>query len=102
MLYVIAHLQLHSGRRDEFLAEFARVVPLVRAEAGCMMYVPTIDANTGVQSQSRAGDDSVTVVEQWASLAALEAHDRAEHMRAFRERVKGMLAQREIRVLKPA
>lgn len=102
MVYVIASLRLHRGMRQEFLAEFARVVPLVRAEPGCIAYVPTVDANTGLQSQSSTGDDCVTVVEQWVSVDALKAHDQAGHMRAFRERVKGMVAQREIRMLEPA
>ena len=102
MVYVIATLQLQPGTRDAFLAEFARVVPLVRAEDGCLAYVPTVDAHTAMRSQSLAGDNCVTVVEQWASVAALKAHDQAEHMRAFRARIKGMVVENSIRMLEPA
>ncbi len=102
MVYVIASLQLRPGTRDAFLAQFARVVPLVLAEEGCLAYVPTVDAQTGLHSQSATGEDCVTVVEQWASLAALKAHDQAEHMRGFRARIKDMLVERNIRMLEPA
>ena len=102
MVYVIATLELASGTRGAFLAEFARVVPLVRAEAGCIEYSPAVDAETSLAIQSRIGPDKVTIVEKWASLDALKAHDGASHMQAYRARVKDYVRGKEIRVLAPA
>ncbi len=71
MIHVIATIDLHAGRRDEFLAEFHKLVPLVRAEAGCLDYGPTIDLPTGLSAQVPTRDLVVTVVEKWESLDAL-------------------------------
>jgi quinol monooxygenase YgiN len=102
MIYVVATLDLEPGKRTAFLAEFAKVVPLVRAEAGCIEYAPTVDAETGIASQSRTGPDRVTIVEKWQSVDSLKAHDTAPHMQAYRARVKAYIRGREIRILTPA
>ena len=101
MLYVIATLDLAPGTRDAFLAEFAKVLPLVRAEAGCIEYGPTVDAETGIASQSKIGPDRITIVERWESVDALRAHDTAPHMQAYRPRVREYIRGREIRMLAP-
>jgi len=102
MIYVIATLDLAPGTRGAFLAEFAKVMPLVHAEAGCIEYGPAIDADTDLPSQHRMGPDRVTIVEKWASLDALRKHDTAPHMQAYRGRVRDYVRGREIRVLAPA
>ena len=102
MIYVIATLDLAPGTRGAFLAEFAKVVPLVRAEAGCIEYAPTTDAETDIASQCRIGPDRVTIVEKWQSLDALRAHDGAPHMLAYRSRVRDYIRGRDIRILEPA
>ena len=53
-------------------------------------------------AQHRIGPDGVMVIERWESLAALQAHDVAPHMQAYRPRVKSYIRGREIRVLVPA
>jgi quinol monooxygenase YgiN len=102
MIHVIATLELEPGSRDAFLAEFSKVVPQVRAEAGCIEYTPAVDADTGMAAQHRIGPDRVMVIERWESLAALQAHDGAAHMQAYRTRVRSLIRGREIRVLTPA
>jgi quinol monooxygenase YgiN len=102
LVYVIATLELAPGKRSAFLAEFAKVVPLVHAEQGCIEYVPAIDADTDIPSQHRMGPDRVTIVERWASVDALRAHDTAPHMQAYRGRVKDYVRGKEIRILKTA
>jgi quinol monooxygenase YgiN len=102
MLYVIATLELAPGTRGAFLAEFAKLLPLVHAEAGCIEYAPAIDAETDIPSQHRMGPDRVTIVEKWASVDALRAHDTAPHMNAYRARVKDYVRGKEIRMLMPA
>ena len=44
MIHVIATIDLVEGQRAAFLKEFHALVPLVRAEAGCLEYGPAIDA----------------------------------------------------------
>lgn len=99
MIHVIATLDLASGTRAAFLEAFAEVVPLVRAEPGCLGYEPTVDADTDLAMQSRKEPDRVTVVERWSSLDALKAHDAAPHMQAHRARVGHFMRGREIRIL---
>ncbi|MEX0716221.1 MAG: antibiotic biosynthesis monooxygenase [Planctomycetaceae bacterium] len=101
MIHVIADIRVAPGRRDEFLEEFRRLTPAVHAEQGCLEYGPTLDAATNISVQRRL-DDVVTVVEKWASLAALEAHLAAPHMNEYRERVKDMVTGVELRILEPA
>ena len=80
MIHVIATIELAEGKREAFLAEFHKIVPLVRAEAGCLAYGPTVDvAGTGLAAQGPPRDNVVTVVEQWESLDALRAHLQAPH-----------------------
>ncbi len=102
MVYVIATIELASGKRSAFLAEYAKVVSLVRAEAGCIEYAAAVDAETGLALQTRMGPDKVTIIEKWASVDALAAHDAAPHMQAYRARVKDYVRSKEVRVLAPA
>ena len=89
MIHVIVTVELHEGRRDDFLEEFHKVVPLVLEEAGCISYGPAQDATTDIDAQ----------VEAWDSLGHLEDHLVAEHMVAYRPRVKEMIRQSTLQVL---
>ena len=102
MIHVIATLEFEPGTRATVLAEFAKIVPLVRAEAGCIDYAPAIDADTSMGAQTKIGPDKFMVIERWETLEALQAHDVAPHMQAYRARVKEYIRGREIRVLVPA
>jgi quinol monooxygenase YgiN len=103
MIYVIATIELTEGKREAFLAEFHQLVPLVRAEAGCLAYGPTVDvAGTGIAAQGAPRDNVVTVVEQWESLDALRAHLQAPHMAAYRPRVKDLVTDTRLQILQPA
>ncbi len=102
MIHVIATIELTAGTRQPFLAEFHRVVPLVKEEAGCLDYGPTIDVPTGLSAQPPVREDVVTVVERWESLEALRAHLAAPHMQDYRARVKNYVVRTQIQVLQPA
>lgn len=101
MIHVIATVEVAPGKRDAFLAEFARLVPLVRAEAGCVEYGPAVDVPTEIAAQGPERPDVVTVVEKWESLDALRAHLVAPHMQEYRGRVKDLVVQVGLRVLRP-
>jgi quinol monooxygenase YgiN len=102
MIYVLATIEVAAGQREELLAEFHRIVPLVRAEAGCLEYGPAIDLASGLTAQIPLRSDVVTVVEKWASLDALRAHTTAPHMQEYRRRVKDMILRVELQILQPA
>src|SRR6478752_4624387 len=102
MIHVLATVELHPGTRDKFLAELALVVPKVRAEAGCVEYTPTIDAETSLPVQGARREDVVVIVERWESLAHLEAHLVAPHMLEYRPKVKPFINRVGLQMLEPA
>lgn len=101
MIHVIATIELNAGKADSFLAEFRRLVPLVLAEQGCLDYGPAVDLPTGIAAQGGVRTDTVTVVERWSDLPALEAHLKAAHMAEYRGRVKDFVRGVKLQILKP-
>jgi quinol monooxygenase YgiN len=102
MIHVIATVELAAGRRQAFLEEFHRLVPVVRAEDGCIEYGPAVDVASGLDRQTPPRDNVVIIVEKWASLDALKAHLAAPHMAEYRARVKDLVLRVELQVLEPA
>ena len=102
MIRVLATIELAEGRRDEFLAQFAKIVPSVLNEQGCLQYGPMVDVPTSIGTQAVIRENVVTVVEKWESIEALEAHLVAPHMIEYRKKVKEMVSGTELRILKPA
>ncbi|MFI4874036.1 MAG: putative quinol monooxygenase [Blastopirellula sp. JB062] len=102
MIHVIATIELEPGSRDQFVAAFHELVPLVHAEQGCVEYGPTIDVATGLEPQMPLRSDVVTVVEKWESIEALKAHLVAPHMEAYREKVADIVRGMQLQVLEPA
>lgn len=101
MIHVIATIELKVGKRDQFLEEFRRLVPLVRAETGCLAYSPAIDLLTELPVQTPLRNNVVTVVEQWENLDALRAHLIAPHMLEYRGRVKDLITKVQLQILQP-
>jgi quinol monooxygenase YgiN len=102
MIHVIATIEVAPGKRDDFLAEFRRIVPLVRAEAGCLEYGPTVDVAVNLAIPVPLRENTVAVVEKWESLDALRAHTGAVHMQDYRVRVKDLVVRVQLQVLAPA
>ncbi|MFO0967956.1 MAG: putative quinol monooxygenase [Gemmataceae bacterium] len=102
MIHVIATIEVQRGERAAFLAEFHRIVPLVRAEAGCIEYGPTVDVASGAAAQGPVRDNVAVIVEKWESLEALKAHMQAPHMAEYRLRVKDLVVGVQLQVLEPA
>jgi quinol monooxygenase YgiN len=101
MIFVVATIDLRPGTRAAFLAEFHKLVPLVRAEAGCIEYGPAVDVATGIAAQPAVREDTVVVLEKWADLPALNVHLTAPHMADYRTRVKDYVAGVRLEVLQP-
>ena len=102
MIHVIATIDLLAGRREEFLAEFKKIVPTVKQEQGCIEYGPAVDVETNIAAQGEHRVDTVTVIEKWEDLESLEAHLIAPHMISYREIVKPMIDNVQLRILRPA
>jgi quinol monooxygenase YgiN len=100
-VHVVAIITAKTGMRDMVLEAFRANVPAVHAEAGCIEYGATIDAEGVGGLQTKFGDDTFVVVEKWQSLDALKAHAAAPHMAAYAAKTKDMLASRVIHVLSP-
>jgi quinol monooxygenase YgiN len=102
MIHVIATIETAPGKRDALLAEFHRIVPLVRAEAGCLEYGPAVDAPVTLAMPTPQRENVVVVIERWESVEALRAHTTAPHMQEYRERVKDVVVKVTLQVLQPA
>lgn len=102
MIHVVAIITAHPGQRAKVLQACLANTAAVRAEEGCIEYSATIDAKGMPASRGSIGEDSFIVVEKWASLAALQAHAAAPHMKAYAAQVKDLTAKRVIHVLEPA
>jgi quinol monooxygenase YgiN len=102
MIYVIATIELASGRRAEFLQHLQANVPAVLAENGCVEYAPAVDIQTSIPAQGAARPDVVTVIEKWADVVALEAHLIAPHMIVYRAKVKDLVRHVSLQVLESA
>jgi len=101
MIHVIATVELHPDTREQFLHEFGKVAPKVRAEKGCLGYEGTIDLASGLPAQGPIRPDVVTIVERWSGLPALSAHLTAPHMKVYRGHVKPFVQRTTLQVLEP-
>ncbi|MBX2836844.1 MAG: antibiotic biosynthesis monooxygenase [Gammaproteobacteria bacterium] len=99
MIHVIAIITTAPGKRSEVLEAFAKLVPLVHAEVGCVEYQPVIDAKNASSIQTPLGEDSYIVVEKWASMDDLNAHSASPHMQEFGRSFGHLIADRTIHVL---
>ncbi len=102
MIHVIATIKVKPGTREKFLSIQSGIVPQVRAEKGCVSYVPAVDIESGIPVQVDLRPDVVTVIEAWESLPDLLAHLKAPHMLAYREKVKDIVKNISLHVLSPA
>jgi quinol monooxygenase YgiN len=101
MIHVLAIITAKPGQRDTILKAFRANMPAVHAEAGCIEYVPTVDAAGWGGNQAKLGPDTFVVVEKWENLEALKAHAAAPHMVAYGTKTRDLVANRVIHVLSP-
>jgi quinol monooxygenase YgiN len=101
MIHVIASVRVKAGRISEYLEIMKSNVPKVREESGCIEYSPTLDSDAGLLQQ-RLEENVVTIIEKWESLEALQDHFNATHMKAYLEKVKDMVEDVSINVLREA
>ncbi len=101
MISVIASVRVKVNRVPEFIEIFKSNLPKVRREEGCIEYFPAIDIDSGVPVQ-KPDKNVVTIIEKWESVEALRAHLKTPHMLTYREKVKDIVEELSIKVLKEA
>ncbi len=102
MICVLATIEVVEGRMGDFLEVFQGLAPKVQAEQGCLEYAPWVDLPTEIGGQPAARPNTVTIVEKWESVEALERHLMAPHMVEFRKVTGSMRTGSELRLLQPA
>lgn len=101
MIYVIATVGFAEGTRTKYLKELRKIIPLVQAEEGCLEYGAAADVTTGIPVQDPINENTITIIERWADIAALKIHMKAPHMQTYRNAVKDYVKVVSIRVLEP-
>jgi quinol monooxygenase YgiN len=101
MIYVVATIELVEGMREQFLAEQRNLLPLVRAEEGCVEYVPTADVPLTDPPKTPLRTNCIIMHEKWETLANLQAHAAAPHMKEFRTKTKRMVLGTRVEVFQP-
>lgn len=102
MIHVVAVVTAKSGMRESILQHFRANVPACRAEKGCIEYGPVVDAENALGFQTKIGPDTFMVVEKWESMDALKAHAAAPHMASYAAKVKDLIANRVVHILRNA
>jgi len=101
MIYVVATIELVEGMREKFLAEQRNLLPLVRAEEGCIEYAPTAEVSLTDPPKSTPRTHCIIMHEKWETLANLQAHAVAPHMKEFRSKTKQMVTTVKVEVFQP-
>jgi len=101
MINVIASIQIKEGQLLKFIEIFKSNIPNVLEEKGCIEYVPTVDAPTGLPPQE-LDKNTVTIIEKWNTLEDLQAHLTAPHMLTYKEEVKDLVEKLSLKILKEA
>src|SRR5690349_10228786 len=81
MIHVVAVITAKPGQRAQLLEAFAANRAAVLAEEGCIEYGATVDAQGVPTSKASFGPDTFVVIEKWETLAHLQAHAVAPHMK---------------------
>ena len=99
MIRVIASIRVKIGRLADYLAVLKATVPAVRKEKGCIEYVPAIDIDSKLPVQV-LDKNVVTILEKWEGLEELNAHLGSPHMLDYREKVKNLVENVSVKVLR--
>ena len=101
MIHVLASIGVKPGKRAEFIELFKENVPNVLKEDGCVEYIPTVDTDSGIDTQWE-DETVVTIIEKWETIEALRAHIEAPHMAAFREASADLVEDISLTILEDA
>jgi len=101
MIHVIASIRVKPGKLSEYLKIFKANMPSVLEEKGCFGYVPGVDIDAELPAQN-LDENLLTIIEKWENLDALRDHFKTPHMVAYREKVKDIVEDISLKVLREA
>ncbi len=103
MIYVFASVRIRKGCLEQALKCYSELDPnVLRAEPGCLEYLPTIDVPTDLPNQDK-DDCRILVREQWKSLDDFMKHLGMAHSATFRTRIQPFLLERiSVRIVQAA
>jgi len=101
MIYVIASIHIKDNQKAAALKVYETYLPKFNNEAGCHLYMPTVDIESDMATHLRE-DHIITVIEKWESMAAFKNHLSAPHVIQFREDMKDIIEKVSIKILKNA
>lgn len=83
-LTIVAHIKAEPGHEAAVHAELEKLVPITRAEEGCLQY-----------DLHRDNDDTAHFMffENWTSLELWQAHMSAPHLAAYMAATEGKVAE---------
>ena len=100
MISVVATITAREGALPELLEHINDNLPSVRAEYGCIEYLPMVDAESGMAAQ--VNDPNVIIMlEKWETMEALHAHAVSPHMLDYRDKVISIVQSVSLKVLEP-
>lgn len=82
-LTIVAHIRVHPDRVELVRGELEKLVPLTRAERGCLQY----DLHRDDQDPAH-----FMFYETWESRELWQAHMASAHIAAYRRKVEGAVA----------
>ncbi|MBT5570574.1 MAG: antibiotic biosynthesis monooxygenase [Alphaproteobacteria bacterium] len=83
-LTIVAHIHANPGKEQLVRAELEKLVPVTRAEAGCVQY----DLH-----QDNDNPTHFLFFENWESREVWQAHMNAPHLAAYLQAVDGAVAE---------
>lgn len=92
---------IKEGKMKEFLAECAKIRPLVLKEKGCIAYDYSRELPSSLPIQEPINPNRVTLVEKWESMDDLNTHSASPHMKEYGPRVKDLRESVSARVMEP-
>ena len=102
MVYVIAFTKIKPGKRAEFIDIFKKeLMPKTLKEKGCIQYLLAVDMDTNDPFQDK-DKNTVTTIETWESMAALQEHLSSPHIKSFQKLAEGITEGLSAKILKEA
>ena len=83
-LTIIANIKVNSGKVDLVKAELEKLIPVTRAEKGCLQY----DLH-----QDNEDPEHFLFYENWESRELWQTHMNAPHLAAYIEATEGAVAE---------
>jgi quinol monooxygenase YgiN len=84
MLTIIADIHAKPGKTDLVRAELEKLIPITRAETGCIQY----DLHQDNENPAR-----FLFYENWESRELWQAHMNAPHLAGYRKATEGAVAE---------